>query len=308
MEDGIDIDEGEDALRRMEYDDETLHIHTTAHAVPPPSAKRRKRQQSPEHTPATNESASTLPMVSTAAPVPTASPFPSSSTPNLKGNAGDDDTNSRSSDASSLFMCDTCLNIFHSSLEMQSHSCMATAAATATETVAALVDGAENERKEGANEQCVAPDTVPASFHCTVPAIPSSDARPSSMPPPSSTPSSSSSSPTQAASGKRPLKRPRPSTVYACPYSSISGCAQSFHYKHVLTNHIRAKHTDERPFRCDAEGCDKRFPTLARKVQHQRTHERARELLTEEPKTPIMKRKRARDSMKTEDSQTAEVP
>lgn len=62
-------------------------------------------------------------------------------------------------------------------------------------------------------------------------------------------------------------KRPRPTRVLTCPYA---GCDRSFHYAHVLANHVRALHTYETPFACDV--CQRAFPTLARKVQHQRSH------------------------------------
>lgn len=64
---------------------------------------------------------------------------------------------------------------------------------------------------------------------------------------------------------KRP--RPRPTSVFPCPYA---GCTSSFNYRHVLANHVRAKHTFETPFACRV--CDKRFPTLARQSAHQQTH------------------------------------
>jgi uncharacterized Zn-finger protein len=55
--------------------------------------------------------------------------------------------------------------------------------------------------------------------------------------------------------------------VFPCPYA---GCTSSFNYRHVLANHVRAKHTFETPFACRV--CDKRFPTLARQSAHQQTH------------------------------------
>jgi hypothetical protein len=62
-------------------------------------------------------------------------------------------------------------------------------------------------------------------------------------------------------------KRPRPTAVFPCP---TDGCTKSFHYKHVLANHIRAIHTKETPFACGV--CSRKFPTLARKVAHEGTH------------------------------------
>ena len=47
-------------------------------------------------------------------------------------------------------------------------------------------------------------------------------------------------------------------------------CGKGFHYKHGLKNH-KPYHTDERPYSCRNDGCDKRFKTSAHRGVHEKS-------------------------------------
>jgi len=83
-----------------------------------------------------------------------------------------------------------------------------------------------------------------------------------------------------------------------CEWQGCETAERRFRDSHNLTNHVRYKHTGERPFSCDKPGCDKKFVQVHHMKKHSKLHipssesekessakRKAEELNTETPNT-----------------------